>query len=263
MIDIGANLAQKCYADDLKEVIDRTSAAGVDHMIVTGTDVDSSAAAAALTERFPGQLFATAGVHPHHADDFSDETLGVLETLLQQPSVLAVGETGLDFNRNFSTPENQIAAFEAQLSLAMKVDKPLFLHERDAFDEQIAALRRISGALPPRVIHCFTGPVEKLYRYLDEGCHIGVTGWICDEKRGAALRESIVKVPHDRLMIESDAPYLTPHKKEVLPQLTIKHRNEPWTMIYVARAVAAATGETVDAVIERTTRVTKTFFGME
>ena len=263
MIDIGANLAQRTFEDDLDAVLERAAIAGVKRIIVTGTDPEGSTAAAALAARFPDRLYSTAGVHPHYANDFTDETLSTLRALLQAPGVVAVGETGLDFNRNFSTPENQVLAFEAQLALAIETGKPLFLHERDAFDEQLAALRRATGALPARVIHCFTGPREQLYRYLDEGCHIGVTGWICDAKRGAELRESVKLVPHDRLMIETDAPYLTPNKKEVSPQLAIKHRNEPWTLSYVARAVADATNEPVEAVIERTTRVAEQFFGLE
>src|SRR5699024_9838431 len=156
------------------------------------------------------QCFATAGIHPHNARFHDADANAKLKTLLATPEVACAGEMGLDFNRDFSPRADQEKAFEAQLALAAEVGKPVFLHERDAHARFLAILRKWRDRLPAAVVHCFTGNREALYAYLDLDCHIGVTGWVCDERRGNELASLVPAIPDDRLLLETDAPYLIP-----------------------------------------------------
>lgn len=267
MIDIGANLANKAFAQDLEQVIERAKASAVRAIIVTGTDLETSRQAIALAEQYPNYLYATAGIHPHDADNFDAACKNELPLLLQNNNVLAAGEMGLDFNRNYSTEANQINAFEHQLAFAETIAKPLFLHERDAFDCFYSTLKNQWKKQSPAVVHCFTGNQTALKHYLDLGLYIGITGWIGDRKRGENLREIIQYAPLDRLLIETDAPYLIPDKKSVSPSLTVKHRNEPWTLQYIANELATAKGTDtktlIDATIENTQSCFKYDFGIK
>lgn len=208
-------------------------------MILTGTCVDSSTQAAQLCLQYPGLLYSTAGIHPHDASTADHQALEAITQLCQLDCVKAIGETGLDFNRNFSTPEQQIASFEAHLMLAQRSELPLFLHERDAYDTQAAMLREHQQALGKVVIHCFTGSRQQLNDWLDLGCYIGITGWVCDERRGNMLREAVIDIPNDRLLIETDAPFLIPRD---IPkqQLTIPkpRRNEPCLLPHILETIA-------------------------
>jgi TatD DNase family protein len=252
LTDIGVNLAHRSFDADRDAVVTRATAAGVTRLIITGTDLGASRRAAELASGSPGTLFSTAGVHPHHAKDFDSGTLDALRELAALPQVVSLGECGLDFNRNFSPPEAQLACFEAQLSLAAELDKPLFLHERDAFEALHAVLEKHR---PKRaVVHCFTGNAQALEAYLKLGMHIGITGWICDERRGQALRALVGRIPAGRLMLETDAPFLSPTRSE--------RRNEPAFLPRVLEAVAQARGEHPDDVAEHTTRAARAFFGL-
>lgn len=235
LVDIGANLTNRAFRDDLDSVLERAFEAGVREILVTGTDEDSSTQAAELANRYPGQLYATAGVHPHDADQFSADTGRALAELVKLDSVVAVGETGLDFNRNYSTPDAQTRAFEAQLELAHQSQLPVFLHERDAFSRQKEILEAYRDGLSSAVSHCFTGSREALYGYLDLDLYIGITGWICDERRGVHLQELVREIPADRLLLETDAPYLLPRSLKPKPQ---GKRNEPAYLTEVLRVVA-------------------------
>src|SRR5581483_1449708 len=146
----------------------------------------------------------TAGVHPHHASAFDGDTETLLRGLHALDEVKAVGETGLDYHRNFSPREAQLFAFERQLALAVECGKPLFLHQRDAHADFLACMDNVRGRIGPAVVHCFTGESAELDDYLDRGFHIGITGWICDERRGTHLRELVKRIPSDRLMLETD-----------------------------------------------------------
>ena len=263
MIDIGANLSNPIFKDDLSDVLQRAQDAKVEGIIITGTSAESSMAALQLAEQQPNYLYATAGVHPHDADNYNDNIERQLISILDKPNIVAVGETGLDFNRNFSTPENQQKAFEAQIALANRYKKPLFLHERDAFDDFYAIMSANKNADIKAVVHCFTGSEKALKAYLDLGLYIGITGWISDKKRGANLREIIKYAPLDSLMIETDAPYLTPQQAGLKNQLARKHRNEPWTLPYTAATLADCLGIEAAELIASTTRTTKNFFGLK
>lgn len=258
LIDIGINLAHDSYDADREAVIARARAAGVTQMIVTGSTLASSARAIELACQHPGRLFATAGVHPHHASELSAQRLSELEELARQPQVVAVGECGLDYYRNFSPPETQRAAFHRQLDLAARVGKPLFLHQRDAHADFSAILRE-HAAHWHGVAHCFTGTASALCDYLQLGLAIGITGWICDERRGAHLAALMPQIPAARLLLETDGPYLLPRDLKPKPA---SRRNEPAYLPQVAAAVARARGEPLAVLALSSTAAARSVFGL-
>lgn len=260
LIDIGCNLTHDSFDADREEVIERARAAGVALMVVTGASAAGSRMASELALAHPGVLFATAGVHPHRAASYDAETDALLRELATRDEVVAAGETGLDYFRNFSPREAQLAAFEAQLQIAIDSGLPAFLHLRDAHEDFHALLKASRERLSDVVVHCFTGSRDELRAYLDLDCHIGITGWICDERRGVELRTLVREVPVGRLMLETDAPYLTP--RDLHPQPRAR-RNEPAFLPHILRAVAAARGETVEALAAATTDNARRFFAME
>jgi TatD DNase family protein len=259
VIDIGANLTHDSFDADRDAVLSGAAAAGVRRIVVTGTSVTSSVQAAALCELHPGRLFATAGVHPHHAADFDDHTTAALRALLANPAFVAAGECGLDFFRDYSPREAQRRAFAAQLELAAEVRKPVFLHERDAHAELVAMLAPLRSSLAGGVAHCFTGGPRELHAYLALDLYIGVTGWVCDERRGSALRAAVPSIPLDRLLVETDAPYLLPRDLQPKPQ---SRRNEPRHLPHVLERIAALRAEPVETVARATTANAERLFGL-
>jgi TatD DNase family protein len=235
-IDIGVNLTASSFKKDVSRVIERASHAGVERLIVTGTDIAHSEQAIQLSRQFDSACYATAGLHPHHASDFSHDLASELKDMLGDEKVVAVGECGLDFNRNFSTRNEQIRAFEAQLELAIETQKPVFLHQRDAHDDFVSILKSCRDDLSRAVAHCFTGNIDEVNDYVILDLYIGVTGWICDERRGVSLQQAVRHVPLDRIMLETDAPYLLPRDLEQKP--VTKNRNEPCFLPHIASAVA-------------------------
>lgn len=258
-IDIGANLTHDSFDADRDAVLERAGACDVVQIVVTGASLAGSAAAAALARGHPGRLFATAGVHPHHAEELSVERLAQLRTLLRAPEVVAVGECGLDYFRDYSPRAAQRRAFEWQLQLAAECGKPLFLHQRDAHEDFLAALRAHRAALGAAVAHCFTGAQHELESYLELGLSIGITGWFCDERRGAHLAALVPRIPRQRLMLESDAPYLLPRDLAPRPR---SRRNEPMYVAHIGTAVARARGESVESCAEHTSAHARAFFGL-
>jgi len=259
LIDIGANLTHPAFHADLPAVLERAIAAGVGSIVVTGTSVPESTNALKVSTTYPQVIYATAGVHPHHARECDDGTIPALRVLARQPRVVAIGECGLDFNRNYSPHPDQEKWFRAQLELAIELGKPLFLHSRDAFPAFSNLIKTYKNEMPKAVAHCFTGTREELHAYLDLGLYIGITGWICDERRGAHLLELVREIPADRLMLETDSPYLTP--RDLRPQPKAR-RNEPSLLPHVLRAVARSTGKPVEAIADQTTRNARAFFGL-
>lgn len=259
LIDIGANLTHESFRHDFGEVLARAKGHGVEKLVVTGASRDGSTHALALAQAHPGVLYATAGVHPHHAIDYDDATDALLRELAAHPEVRAVGETGLDYNRNYSPRDVQLAVFERQLQIAVDVQKPLFLHQRDAHHDFIALLRRYREKIPGAVVHCFTDTGDALRDYLALDCHIGITGWICDERRGTHLRELVKDIPADRLMIETDAPYLLP--RTVRPQPSHR-RNEPMYLRHICEEIARDRNEPVAVTAANSTAAAVAFFGL-
>lgn len=259
LIDIGANLAHDSFDDDRVEVLQRAAEAGVDKIVVTGSSKQSNADAAALAAANPGRIYATAGVHPHHASEYDDDTHEQIRMLAKSAAVVAVGECGLDYFRNFSPRDAQLEAFRAQLSLAEETGRPAFLHQRDAHDDFIEVLEPMLPKLSRAVAHCFTGEHESLREYLAMGLWIGITGWICDERRGAHLQDIVAAIPDDRLMIETDAPYLLPRTIRPKPK---SRRNEPAYLPEVLRVVAEARGQSEAHVAKITHDNARRFFDL-
>jgi TatD DNase family protein len=259
LADIGANLTHSAFRDDLEQVIGRAREAGVAMMVVTGTTIAESRAAAALADAHPGTLWATAGVHPHHARECDAATLPALREIARHSRVVALGECGLDFNRNYSPHPDQEKWFLAQLELACELGKPLFLHSRDAHPRFAGLLRAHRKDLPRAVAHCFTGEAAELRAYLDLGLYIGITGWICDERRGTHLKGLVREIPADRLLLETDSPYLTP--RDLRPQPKAR-RNEPAHLPHIVRAIARALGRQADDIAAETWRNAHAFFGL-
>ncbi|MEJ2419180.1 MAG: TatD family hydrolase [Exilibacterium sp.] len=237
IIDIGVNLTNSRFDKDLQAVLERSLNAGIGTIIITGTSETTSQAALTLCEKtlgeksLPGRLYATCGVHPHDARQFGAGSGENLRQLASHPSVVAIGETGLDFNRDFSPRPEQIKAFETQLELAAD----------------------------DGVVHCFTGTREALFDYLDLDLHIGITGWICDERRGAELQRLVANIPLPRLMLETDAPYLLPRTlpASVKPK---NGRNEPAFLPYVLEMLARHYPAPPRAIAEQTTQTAQAFF---
>jgi TatD DNase family protein len=257
LIDIGANLTHESFDRDLDAVLERARAAGVVQMVITGASREHSPMALELAQRHPGFLYATAGVHPHHASEYTDECDAEMRALHTHPEVVAVGECGLDFNRDFSPRPSQRKAFERQLQIASENGKPLFLHQRDAHDDFIAMMKNFDGKLGPAVVHCFTAERRELFDYLDRDWYIGITGWLCDERRGAHLRELVKHIPAERLMIETDAPYLLPRTMRPLPK---DRRNEPAFLSHIVEELARDRGEDVAVTAANATAATRAFF---
>ena len=251
LVDIGANLTHSAFREDLDAVLARARQAGVETIIVTGTTVDESRGAASLGLPF------TAGVHPHHAKDFSPQTIQHLKSLAENARCVAIGECGLDFNRNYSPHPDQEKCCVAQLELGLSLRKPLFLHSRDAHPRLSQILK--SHGVSCAVAHCFTGMRDELHAYLDLGLYIGITGWICDERRGKHLLELVKEIPADRLLLETDAPYLTP--RDLKPQPKAR-RNEPAFLPHILKTVARALGRPAEEVAAETARNARTLFSL-
>lgn len=259
MFDIGVNLTSSQFSRDRDEVVARAFATGLQGMLITGTNPEESEAAQLLTQHYE-HCWSTAGVHPHDSSRWTPEVAATLRRLLNLPGVVAVGECGLDFNRNFSTPQEQETAFSAQLALAAELNKPVFLHCREAHERFITLLKPWLDKLPGAVLHCFTGTREELEECLAHGLYIGITGWVCDERRGLELRELLPLIPAERLLLETDAPWLLPRDLSPKPS---SRRNEPAHLSHILQRIAHWRGEEAQALSEVTDRNAKTVFGID
>ena len=264
LVDIGFNFTSSAFRKDEKQVVERANAAGVNNFILTGSNAEESERAIKLSTQFSG-MHSTAGVHPHLAKEFSEETPKQLRELAKHENVVAIGEAGLDYNRNYSDPLEQKHAFQAQLELAIELGMPIFCHERDAHHDFVQLLQQYREKLDKVVVHCFTGTEEELANYLELDCHIGITGWICDERRGHHLHEFIQRIPSNRLMIETDSPYLLPRNLPPEPAFPKPNgrRNEPAYLPHILKTVANCRGITMEQTAEETTQTAKDFFCIE
>ena len=264
LIDIGVNLTGSSFKKDLPEVIKRAESAGIRQMVVTGTNVEHSKAALDLCELWPENLFSTAGVHPHHAKEWSDEAGLEIQRLAGFDAIRAIGECGLDYNRNFSEPKDQRLCFEAQLELAADLKLPVFLHQRDAHKDFLKIINRWRDKLTNGVAHCFTGTVDEAKAYLDVDLQIGVTGWLCDERRGQSLQQAVEYIPLNRIMIETDAPYLLPRDLPAeLANNLQERRNEPRVLPHICATLARYKQQEVTEVARQTTLLAREFFSIE
>ena len=262
MIDIGLNLASPRFDKDRQQVLDSAHQAGLTHAIVTGSDPDNSAAAIQICQQYsehPLKLYSTVGVHPHHAELVNADSCQQMAELAKAKEVVAMGEMGLDYFRDLCPRETQQQAFEMQLQLAIDNGKPIFLHQRDAHQRFVDILKERRDHLSKVVVHCFTDTQTALFDYLDLDCYIGITGWICDERRGLELQEIVKNIPLQRLMIETDAPYLQPRNIRPRPK---SNRNEPAYLSYVLNQVALCMSQPPETIAEVTTANALAFFGI-
>ncbi|URN99107.1 3'-5' ssDNA/RNA exonuclease TatD [Leclercia adecarboxylata] len=259
MFDIGLNLTSPQFAQDRDEVVARAFAAGVNGLLLTGTNLHESEQAYQLAQRYD-RCWSTAGVHPHDSSQWTAESADRLRVLAASPEVVAIGECGLDFNRNFSTPAEQEHAFSAQLALAAELEMPVFMHCRDAHARFLALLEPWLDKLPGAVLHCFTGSRQEAIDCLDRGLYLGITGWVCDERRGLELRELLPVIPADRLLIETDAPYLLPRDLSPKPA---SRRNEPAYLGHILERVAHWRAEDAQWLAAQTDDNVRRLFGVE
>jgi len=260
IIDIGVNLMHRSFNNDRENVVEDACLDGVTPLIITGTSERSSIEASKYASLYPGKLYSTAGIHPHDAKSCNNKTIDTLRKLAQQSSVVAIGECGLDYNRDFSPRDVQRKWFEEQINLAIDLKMPLFLHERDAFDDFVKIMKEKRSQISNAVVHCFTGTEKELDAYLELDLHIGITGWICDERRGQHLARLIKKIPSNRLMIETDAPFLTPRNMTVRP---VDGRNEPKYLVHILEFMANILGKEVEDLAEETYNTTCAFFKID
>ncbi len=259
MIDIGANLSHESFRDDFDAVISRAKQAKIEKLILTGTDVESNQRSIELCQLYPEYLYSTVGLHPHQASSYDDEINSILRKQMSNACVKSLGETGLDFNRNYSNPKEQEHAFIEQLALATELQMPLFLHQRDAHERFLPILKEFRDQLCNVVVHCFTGTRDELFDYLDMDLYIGITGWVCDERRGYSLHPLLKEIPENRLMLETDAPYLMPRNIKPKPDT---RRNEPANLSFVLAKVSECLEKSPESVAKQTSINARDFFAL-
>ena len=259
LIDIGANLTHKDFAQDIDAVIEDALDCNIKQLIVTGTSKVESIKAHELATTHNSTLFSTAGVHPHYANTFDQETEEIIYELASKKSVVAIGECGLDYFRNFSPKKSQINVFLNQIKIAKNVELPLFLHQRDAHGDFVKILESHYDNSIKGVAHCFTGSEEMLAIYLEMGLYIGITGWICDERRGIELQKIVNKIPLERLMIETDCPYLLPRSLNPKPK---SRRNEPKYLPEIVKMIALNTDYSYAEIVDQSTKNAINFFNL-
>ena len=257
--DIGVNLTHPSLFKDLENILRKSFESGVDKLSITGTDLEESIKAIEICEQSSFDLICTAGIHPHQAKTFNNETFSEIKKLFKNDKVKALGETGLDFHRNYSTPDQQQISFEAHLEFSIEEKIPLFLHVRDSHKKFMEMVKPISDKLPEKVIHCFTGTKDELFDYLNMDFYIGITGWVLDERRGSHLKELINEIPLNRLMIETDAPYLIPR----IPELKNKRTNKPEYLPIICKEICKNRKEHEDEVIDSMYMNSMNFFRLE
>lgn len=259
MFDIGVNLTSSQFAKDHDEVVARAFAAGVQGLLLTGTSLHESEQAQGLARRYQ-HCWSTAGVHPHDSSQWTPDSAEALYHLAKTPEVVAIGECGLDFNRNFSTPAEQEQAFSAQLALAAELEMPVFMHCRDAHARFLTLLEPWLDKLPGAVLHCFTGSRQEALACLNRGMSLGITGWVCDERRGLELRALLPVIPADRLLFETDAPYLLPRDLSPKPA---SRRNEPALLGHIVERVAHWRGDDPQWLAAQTNDNVRRLFGVQ
>lgn len=260
LFDIAVNFGASALREKTSEIIDQAISADVSKMIALGCCIKSSHDALEVATSYPNHVFSTSGIHPHDAKTFNDTSITTLAQLASKPQVVALGECGLDFNRDFSPRDQQKVAFEAQLQLAVELQMPVVMHQRDAHDTFMTILSKYRDKLPQVVVHCFTGTHQELLDYIELDCHIGITGWICDERRGLHLLESVPSIPDNRLLLETDSPYLMPRNIKPKPK---SRNNRPENLYHIAATVAQARNQPIALLRENCYNNSLTFFNLK
>ena len=257
LFDIGANLTHESFNEDLKEIIDESIESNINKICITGCDIDDSKKALSIAQSFPEHLISTCGIHPHYADKFNDSSAQKIKEIAGNKLVKAIGETGLDFNRNYSSRKNQLHSFQKHIEIANDLELPLFLHQRDSHKDFLDCIE-VAKPETNCVVHCFTGSRLEMNDYLSLGFYIGLTGWICDPKRGAHMEEFISDIPLDKLLIETDSPYLLPKKIKIKGR-----RNKPLFLSEVLNKVSEIRQEPIDILRSEIFKNSIEFFNLQ
>jgi TatD DNase family protein len=257
LFDIACNFSSDRFDNDLNEVIQRAKNNNVTKFLVVSASLKDTEKVYRIYQDNKGSCFFTIGVHPHHANEFDSLSSEEMIKLIEEYKPHSVGETGLDFFRNISSYEEQIFAFEQQIKIAVKTNLPLFLHQRDAHDDFMKIISKYKNDIPKAVVHCFTGTQKELDDYLEMGFHIGLTGWVCDERRNVDLRKSLINIPIEKLMIETDCPYLIPRNLKDKPK---NNRNEPSHLPHIANEIASLINIDISEFADTTYKNSMNFF---
>ena len=255
--DIACNFTNERFDKDLDEVINRAKTNKITKFGLICSRLSDLDRLLEIYNQYSKDMFFTIGVHPHHANEINDKYLKNLKEAVINNNPHAIGETGLDFFRNLSTYDEQIYAFEEQIKIAIDTNKPLFLHQRDSHDDFIKILKKYSSDISKAVVHCFTGTQQQLDDYLELDCYIGVTGWICDKKRNVELRKTIKNIPLEKLMVETDCPYLIPKNLVEKPK---NNRNEPTNLNHIINEIAVLMEIDIDILRKQTFKNTINYF---
>ena len=253
LIDSHCHLDMKDFNKDRGEVIGRARKEGIVHMISIGIDVKSSESALALARQY-SFISATVGCHPHDADACGARDLETLSRMAAEPEVVAWGEIGLDYYRNYSKKENQRKIFEAQLDMARAAELPVIIHDRDAHHEVYATLEKMGKGERKGVIHCFSGDKDLAEAFIALGYYISIPGTVT-YKKAVQIKEVAAKIPLDRMLVETDAPFLAPVPRR-------GRRNEPSLVTHTAREIARLRDIPFETVSEQTTRNARKIFGL-
>jgi len=238
-IDIACNFTHDSFKDNLDEVLNNAEHAGVDKFVLLCASLDDIDPIKVIQNNTPEKFFISAGIHPHHATEILEINYDALFNKLKSINPNAIGETGLDYFRNISPPDIQKKSFGMHIEIAKELNLPLYLHQRDAHSDFIRIIKENISNFPKFVVHCFTGTQAELDEYLELGAYIGLTGWICDAKRNIDLRKSIKNIPIEKMMIETDSPYLIPKNLMLKPK---KNINEPKYLPHIANEICELTG---------------------
>ncbi len=254
LIDTHAHLTFDELQNQVDDVLSRSRVAGVVEWITIGTDRTHIRRVLKLLSRYPF-LWAALGYHPHYANDITETDIDELKQALQHERVVAVGETGLDYHYDNAVPDNQKRLFRTHLDIAAEMQKPVIIHTRDAFEETMAILGEYGNTLSSVVIHCYGGHAEQTRQVLDRGYFVSFTGTVTF-KRSDALREAAKMIPPERIMLETDCPYISPEPvRRIQP-------NEPALLIHTARCLAELHGMPLEQFAEITTATSRSFFGL-
>ena len=238
-IDIACNFTHDSFKHNLDEVLNNAEHAGVDKFVLLCASLADIDPIKVIESNTPEKFFISAGIHPHHATEILEINYDALLIKLKSINPNAIGETGLDYFRNISPPDIQKKSFGMHIEIAKELSLPLYLHQRDAHSDFIRIIKENISNFPRFVVHCFTGTQAELDEYLELGAYIGLTGWICDAKRNIDLRKSIKNIPIEKMMIETDSPYLIPKNLIVKPK---KNINEPKYLPHIANEICELTG---------------------
>jgi len=257
LFDIACNFTSDQFNKDLDETIERAINNNVSKFLIVSASLGDHKKIQEIYKKYTSNCIFTLGTHPHHASEINDDEIKKMRALIQELNPSAIGETGLDFFRNISTYEEQLFAFDEQIKLAIEFNKPLYLHQRDAHEDFVKIIKKYKNDINKGVVHCFTGTKKALDDYLELGFHIGLTGWVCDERRNVELRKTIKYIPRERLLIETDSPYLIPRNLENKPKT---NRNEPQYLPHIANEIAGLMGITKNNLIDITYKNSMDFF---